>query len=387
MVKHDGASREYSYYSYNAHTDVELITKADGRPRATYGYTAYGQNDIQLFTGVDKPDPANPDKKPYNTYRFNAKRLDPATGDYDMGARDYSPERNRFLTRDLYNGALADLSLATDLFTMNRYAFGAGNPISMIEIDGHWGWSDIGHIALDVVGLVPVVGEAADLANAAWYAAEGDYVNAALSAASSIPFAGYAATGAKLAIKGTDAVRSATKASDDVAAAATRSGDNVPTGTRGPDSAAPAPAKAPAAAPAAKPAAAPAPKPAPAPAKVAPSKAPASNTAGDSIPLYKAPPRGGGQRMSDSGFRASDYPGRPGEVPDGFAYFANDRELADQFARHYGEGVIEVQIPRAAYLRKFQQFEAPYQGGPLTELPIPARLVEQLNLYPRTWHR
>ena len=146
---------------------------------------------------------------------------------------------------------------------MNRYAFGAGNPISMIEIDGHWGWSDIGHIALDVVGLVPVVGEAADLANAAWYAAEGDYVNAALSAASSIPFAGYAATGAKLAIKGTDAVRSATKASDDVAAAATRSGDNVPTGTPGPDSAAPAPAKAPDAAPAAKPAAAPAPKPAP----------------------------------------------------------------------------------------------------------------------------
>ena len=163
MVKHD-STREYSYYSYNAHTDVELITKADGRPRATYGYTAYGKDDTQLFTGVDKPDPANPDKKPYNTYRFNAKRLDPATGDYDMGARDYSPERNRFLTRDLYNGALADLSLATDLFTMNRYAFGAGNPISIIEIDGHWGFSlsDIGHAALDVAGLVPVVGEATD---------------------------------------------------------------------------------------------------------------------------------------------------------------------------------------------------------------------------------
>ena len=76
----------------------------------------------------------------------------------------YSPERNRFLTRDLYNGALADLSLATDLFTMNRYAFGAGNPISIIEIDGHWGFSlsDIGHAALDVAGLVPVVGEATD---------------------------------------------------------------------------------------------------------------------------------------------------------------------------------------------------------------------------------
>ncbi|WP_166665506.1 polymorphic toxin-type HINT domain-containing protein [Kribbella caucasensis] len=57
--------------------------------------------------------------------------------------------------------------------------------------------SEIGHAALDVVGLIPVVGEVADLANAGWYAAEGDYVNAALSAASAIPVAGYAATAAK----------------------------------------------------------------------------------------------------------------------------------------------------------------------------------------------
>ncbi len=57
--------------------------------------------------------------------------------------------------------------------------------------------SAIGHAVLDTVGLIPGVGEVADLANAAWYAAEGDYVNAALSAASAIPFAGYAATVAK----------------------------------------------------------------------------------------------------------------------------------------------------------------------------------------------
>ncbi|MEU4743506.1 DNRLRE domain-containing protein, partial [Actinosynnema sp. NPDC023658] len=174
MVKHDG-TKEYSFYSYNAHTDVEVLTKGDGKARATYGYTAYGKDDTQVYTGVDKPDPTNPDKKPYNTYRFNAKRMDAATGDYDMGARDYDPQLNRFLTRDMYNGALADLSLGTDAFTMNRYAFAGGNPISGIEIDGHlfgMSFSDIGHLALDVVGLVPVVGEVADLANAAWYAAE-----------------------------------------------------------------------------------------------------------------------------------------------------------------------------------------------------------------------
>jgi len=54
---------------------------------------------------------------------------------------------------------------------------------------------------LDGVGLVPVVGEPADGINALWYGAEGDELNAALSAAGMIPIAGWGATGAKLAGK------------------------------------------------------------------------------------------------------------------------------------------------------------------------------------------
>ncbi|WP_439661068.1 polymorphic toxin-type HINT domain-containing protein [Lentzea sp. HUAS TT2] len=63
-------------------------------------------------------------------------------------------------------------------------------------------WSEVGHTILDVVGMIPVVGEIADGINAVWYLAEGDYVNAALSAAALVPFAGAAATGAKLIGKG-----------------------------------------------------------------------------------------------------------------------------------------------------------------------------------------
>jgi hypothetical protein len=37
----------------------------------------------------------------------------------------------------------------------------------------------------------------ADLANAGWYAAEGDYANAALSAAGAIPFVGWGAAAIK----------------------------------------------------------------------------------------------------------------------------------------------------------------------------------------------
>ena len=58
------------------------------------------------------------------------------------------------------------------------------------------------HTLLDVVGMIPIVGELADGANALMYAAEGDYVNAAVSAASMIPLAGNVVGAAKLAKTG-----------------------------------------------------------------------------------------------------------------------------------------------------------------------------------------
>jgi RHS repeat-associated protein len=143
MVKRtNGTSPESSYYSYNTRGDVDAITGETGTTRATYGYTAYGSPDNNLYTGVDKPDPNNPDKEPYNPYRYNAKRVDPASGNYDMGFRDYSPNLNRFTTRDLYNGALADIGMTANPFTMNRYAYTSGNPINRIENDGHCWYFD-----------------------------------------------------------------------------------------------------------------------------------------------------------------------------------------------------------------------------------------------------
>jgi RHS repeat-associated protein len=124
------------YYTYNDHSDVEAVTGAGGNTTATYGYTAYGQDDKAQFTGADKTAPPA-GSQPFNAYRFNAMRWDSSTAQYDMGFRTYDPSLNQFLSRDMYNGALEDMSLDTDPFTGNRYTFGAGNPISNIELDGH----------------------------------------------------------------------------------------------------------------------------------------------------------------------------------------------------------------------------------------------------------
>ncbi len=64
------------------------------------------------------------------------------------------------------------------------------------EYDRTW-LSRLGHTILDVVGLIPLLGEPADAVNAAWYTAEGDYVNAGLSAAGVIPVIGWTAVGGK----------------------------------------------------------------------------------------------------------------------------------------------------------------------------------------------
>nr|WP_246220888.1 DNRLRE domain-containing protein [Phytoactinopolyspora mesophila] len=140
QVKHDAASGEdeTSFYGYNPRTDVETLTDESGDTIATYGYTAYGSEDEDLFTGLDAPDPGDPTvDEAYNVYRYNATRWDAASGTYDMGFRHYDPGLNRFLSRDMYNGALDDLNLGLDPWNNNRYAFAGGNPITRVEIDGH----------------------------------------------------------------------------------------------------------------------------------------------------------------------------------------------------------------------------------------------------------
>lgn len=62
-------------------------------------------------------------------------------------------------------------------------------------------WAAIGHGALDLLGFVPGLGAAADVANGIWYAAEGNYVDAAMSFASAVPGIGDAVGSAKMGAK------------------------------------------------------------------------------------------------------------------------------------------------------------------------------------------
>jgi RHS repeat-associated protein len=129
----------------------------------------------------------------------------------NMRARYYSPYLMRFLNADPigFSGG------------SNWFSYADGNPISLNDpfglcagknaCTGGYGygnasvpfpkWSDTSpwvHGTLDGVGLIPGAGEFADGVNGLIHAAEGNKVDAGLSFAGMIPFAGWAATGGKV---------------------------------------------------------------------------------------------------------------------------------------------------------------------------------------------
>jgi RHS repeat-associated protein len=133
------------------HSSVSQLINKSGQVRASYGYDAYGGADARPTDGQALTSGDTNDLAPLNPYRYSGRRIDSGTassggaasplpngsGGYDMGARRYGPDIAGFLQQDMYHGALANLGLALDPLTQNRYALAGGNPISYIETDGH----------------------------------------------------------------------------------------------------------------------------------------------------------------------------------------------------------------------------------------------------------
>jgi RHS repeat-associated protein len=150
-------------YGYDIHGSVSLLLNSSGAVQESYGYRPYGESDAGLTSGQGTGDAADP----LNPYRYTGKRLDAASGTLDMGARRFAPDVGRFLQRDQYHGALADLRMGSDRLTQNRYALAGGNPVSFVEVDGHfpilaaaallWAGAEIGLSLWDAVDTVQTV--------------------------------------------------------------------------------------------------------------------------------------------------------------------------------------------------------------------------------------
>lgn len=183
-----------------------------------------------------------------SVFGFVGEVQDPSGDRVHFYARAYDPATGRFIQQDRMEGD------ATVPASLHNYTYAYSNPTTYADFLGYWGCCGVDvsipnpvdavksvagkvadgvqaagelaweyrHEILDVAGMVPVIGEVADVANGLLYLAEGDYTNAALSLAAAVPVVGQAVTGLKTTYKGANAVsdltRYSTKYGDEILA-------------------------------------------------------------------------------------------------------------------------------------------------------------------------
>jgi len=106
-----------SFYGYDAHGSVRLLTSSAGAVTDTYSYDAFG---TRLTCSGST----------FNDFQYSGEQVDALLGHYYMRARYYNVGTGRFLTMDPEFG---DTSNPTSL---HRYLYASGDPVNRIDPTG-----------------------------------------------------------------------------------------------------------------------------------------------------------------------------------------------------------------------------------------------------------
>ncbi len=108
-------------------------------------------------------------------------------GLYYMRARYYSPEIRRFINQDIVTGIIENSQ------SLNRYAYCQGNPVNYFDpfgLEPCEFFTGLGHGMLNLMGLIPGIGDVFDITNAIWYALDGNWGRCFESGIAALPFIG-----------------------------------------------------------------------------------------------------------------------------------------------------------------------------------------------------
>lgn len=116
-------SAGYKAYHYDLRGSTVMLTDINGAATDTFQYGPYGE--LINHTGTST-----------TTFQYNGQYgiMNDGNGLYYMRARYYNPEIKRFMSKDTILGDI------TKPQTLNRYMYVKGNPISIIDPSGDWGY-------------------------------------------------------------------------------------------------------------------------------------------------------------------------------------------------------------------------------------------------------
>ncbi|MBI1790799.1 MAG: hypothetical protein HYR60_24995, partial [Acidobacteria bacterium] len=106
-----------SFYVYDGHGSVRLLTDAAGAATDRYDYDAFGN--VTASTGGTP-----------NVYLYAGEQLDPNVGAYYLRARYYKTDAGRFLTLDPWAGDTFEPA------TLHRYTYARNDPVNRIDPSG-----------------------------------------------------------------------------------------------------------------------------------------------------------------------------------------------------------------------------------------------------------
>jgi RHS repeat-associated protein len=107
-----------SFYGYDGHGDVRLLTNASGAVTDRYDFDAYGN--LITATGTTP-----------NVFGYQGEQFDAETGFYYLRARYYNPASGRFISVDPILGPDDDWA------SNHAYLYGASNPVDLSDPTGH----------------------------------------------------------------------------------------------------------------------------------------------------------------------------------------------------------------------------------------------------------
>ncbi len=137
LAKLDNSTNQTYYYLYNGHGDVVQIVDTSGNVVNNYMYDEWGNITTQT-EGVT------------NSFKYAGEMHDEESGLYYLRARYYDPSLGRFISKDTYEGELANP------LTLNSYIYAYNNPLKYIDPSGNIGWNQIDNL---LGGMLASVGD------------------------------------------------------------------------------------------------------------------------------------------------------------------------------------------------------------------------------------